>query len=107
MNAKPGSLTDPMTIVRELTSLPHRGATTEQERKAADIAQGYLERMGATVNRQKFRTVKTYISEVWWMVGGLALGLLLIPFAGWFAFGLVAVCAGLALIYFDWRHTPI
>jgi hypothetical protein len=107
MNEKSGLLTDPMTIVRELTSLPHRGATTEQERKAADIVQRYLARMGATVSRQKFRTAKTYISEVWWLVGGLALGLLLIPFASWFAFGLVAVCAGMALIYFDWRHTPV
>jgi len=107
MNEKSDLLTDPMTIVHELASLPHRGATTEQERKAADIVQRYLEGMGATVSRQKFRTAKTYISEVWWLVGGLALGLLLIPFASWLAFGLVAVCAGLALIYFDWRHTPV
>jgi hypothetical protein len=86
MNKKSDLHTDPMTIVQELASLPHRGATTEQERSAADIIQRYLERMGAKVSRQKFRTAKTYISEVWWLVGGLALGLLLIPYASWFAF---------------------
>ncbi|MFO7559174.1 MAG: M28 family peptidase [Desulfobacterales bacterium] len=107
MSNQSDRLIDPMTIVQELASLPHRGATTKQERKAADMVQRYLEGMGAAVTRQKFQTAKTYISEVWWLVGGLALGLLLIPLASWFAFGLVTVCAGLSLVYFDWRHTPV
>lgn len=28
---------DPMAIVRDLAALPHRGATTDQESRAADV----------------------------------------------------------------------
>jgi len=31
---------DPMAIVRDLAALPHRGATTDQERHAADLLTG-------------------------------------------------------------------
>lgn len=98
---------DPMVIVRDLSELPHRGATTAEERRAADILAGHLGRLGAVVDRQAFRTPKTYIWEVWWLAGGLITGLLLIPLASWYALALVALCAGLAIFHFDWRATPI
>ena len=98
---------DPMVIVRDLAALPHRGATTAQERRAADILEGHLQRLGATVERQSFITPKTYIWEVWWLIGGLAIGLLLIPVTAWFAFLLVASCTTMALLYFDWRASPV
>ncbi len=98
---------DPMNIVRELTALPHRGATTDEERRAADILEQRLKQLGATVERQLFRTPKTYISEVWWLVGGLALGLLLVPIWPWPSVQLVAAFAALAIHYFDWQASPI
>jgi len=98
---------EPMQIVRDLTALPHRGATTEQERRAADILENYLKQLGATVERQTFTTPKTYISEVWWLVGGLVLGLLLIPILSWLAFLWVTACVLLGLQYFDWRPSPV
>jgi len=104
----PSELTlDPMVIVRDLAALPHRGAATAQEQRAADILEGHLRRLGATVERQSFVTPKAYIWEVWWLIGGLVAGLLLVPIASWLAFLLVAACTVMALFYFDWRASPI
>ncbi|KPL21754.1 MAG: hypothetical protein AMJ93_08910, partial [Anaerolineae bacterium SM23_84] len=50
---------------------------------------------------------RTYITEVWWLVGGTALGLLLLPALSWLAFLLVGVSVGAALVYFDWRFSPV
>ncbi len=107
MNSQQDFLIDPIKIVRELVNLPHRGTTTAEERKAADILQGHLERLGATVERQRFRTSKTYISEVWWLLSILVLGLILIPYIPWIALGLVALSVVTSLLYFDWRPTPV
>jgi len=107
MNSEQDFLINPIKIVRELSDLPHRGTTTAAERKAADILQGHLERLGATVERQPFRTSKTYISEVWWLLSLLVLGLILIPYIPWIALGLVAIALVTSLLYFDWRTTPV
>jgi hypothetical protein len=96
-----------MDIVRELTTLPHRGAATEQERRAGEILAGYLEHLGAVVERQPFRTPKTYIPVTWWLISGIVSGLLLVPVAPWLALILVAISAGLTLHYFDWRASPV
>lgn len=107
MNGQQDFLIDPVNIADELADLPHRGTTTAEERKAADILQGHLERLGATVERQRFRTSKTYISEVWWLLSVLILGLILIPCISWIALGLVALSVVISLLYFDWRITPV
>lgn len=107
MNSRQDFLIDPIKIVRELAGLPHRGTTTAEERKAAEILQGHLERLGATVEQQRFRTSKTYISEVWWLLSILVLGLILIPYTSWIALGLVALSVVTSLLYFDWRTTPV
>jgi hypothetical protein len=98
---------DPMDIVRELAALPHRGATTNGERRAADILEQRLKQLGADVDRQPFLTPKTYVTEVWWLIGGMLVGLLLLPALPWPAFLLVAATAALALHYFDWRASPV
>jgi hypothetical protein len=96
-----------MAIVRDLAALPHRGATTDQESRAADVLEHYLRQLGASVERQPFVTPKTYISEVWSLVGGLILGLLLLPALSWVALLWIVVCVALALQYFDWRASPV
>jgi hypothetical protein len=107
MSTHSGRFVDPMDIVRELTALPHRGATTDQARLATDILERHLRQLGATVERQAFTTPKTYITEVWWLVGGVVAGLLLIPVLSWLALLLVGVCTAAALLYFDWRDSPV
>ncbi len=107
MATQPAHPVDPIDILRKLSDLPHRGATTEHEREAADILAHALEQLGAAVERQPFATPPTYITEVWWLVGGTALGLLVLPALSWLAFVLVAVSVGAALLYFDWRFSPV
>jgi len=107
MSTHSAPVLDPMDIVRELAALPHRGATTEQEGLAADILERHLRQLGATVERQPFTTPKTYITEIWWLVGGTVIGLLLLPILPGLAFLLVAVCVAASLLYFDWRASPV
>ncbi len=107
MSSASSASLDTMAIVRDLAALPHRGATTAQERQAADILERHLQSLGASVERQGFVTPKTYVSEVWWLIGALEAGLLLIPFLGWLAFAWVALCVALAWHYFDWRASPV
>lgn len=98
---------DPISIIEKLTALPHRGATTAMEKKAADILEGILRSMGATVERQIFKTPVTYVWEVWWIAGGICLGLLLAPAVPWVGLAVVAFLAVSAALYFDWRSSPV
>jgi hypothetical protein len=98
---------DTMAIVRELAALPHRGATTANEKRAAELLARALQALGARVERQPFKTAKTYISEVWWLLGALSLTLILTPFIAWIAFALMLLITATALRYFDWRSSPL
>ncbi len=107
MNTLSASNIDPMALVRELSSLPHRGATTDMEKKAAGILEQTLRQAGADVEIQSFITPKTYITEVWWIVGAICFGLAMAPFIPWPALALVTLAVGLAWLNFDWHHTPL
>jgi acetylornithine deacetylase/succinyl-diaminopimelate desuccinylase-like protein len=98
---------DPMIIVRNLTSLPHRGTGTPWEKKAADIIENLLTSMGAHVERQVFKTPKTYIWEVLWLILFISGGLLTTPFLSWFSVGILAFATVSSFLYFDWRASPI
>jgi|GEM_PF-667566 len=92
-------------ILRGLTDLPHRGAATAGEAKAADFLEGKLAEAGYETERQTFRTSLTYIYEVWWMLLPMIGALLLLPVYPMPAFA-VALFSGLSLIlYFDWRRS--
>jgi hypothetical protein len=75
-------------FLRDLCRLPHRGAATPNEREAARLLQTYLAEMGAEVRSEAFQTPKTYVTVVYWLIGGLLAGLALIPVTG-VAVGLV------------------
>jgi len=90
-------------VIEKLCSLPHRGATTENERIAAGYISQFIERIGGKAETQGFKTSVTYIYEVWWMLGLLIFGLLLIPFAKFAAFFTVTVSVVSLFFYFDWR----
>lgn len=96
-----------LDILRDLTRLPHRGAATPCEREAADLLRQHLVDMGAEVRLQPFRTPKTYVTVVYWLIGGLVLGLLLIRPGAWWTPALVWVYVVLAWLYFNWRYSPV
>ena len=98
---------DPMGVVRELAALPHRGATTVNEKKAAEILTRSLQSLGASVERQDFRTPKTYISEVWWMLAAMTLTLIFTPYLSWIALVIILFIVISAFRYFDWRSSPL
>ncbi|GAB3010784.1 M28 family metallopeptidase [Spirosoma pulveris] len=94
------------TMLEELTALPHRGAATSNEGKAAALLQGYLSDMGAVVRKEPFDTPKTYATIVYWLIGGILTGLALIPVTG-VAIGLVWYFIWLGWLYFNWRYSFI
>ena len=62
--------------------------------------------MGATVRTEAFQTPKTYATIVYWLIGGLLVGLALVPVTG-VAVGLVVYFAWLAWQYFNWQYSFI
>lgn len=98
---------DPMTIVRQLTQLEHRGATTPNERRAAEMLRGELTRLGASVELETFRSPRSYLWPTWWLLGGLIVGLLLVSVAPLAGLALAALAAAWTWHYFDWRASPI
>lgn len=101
------SVPEPLTIIRRLTSLPHRGTGTPQEKQAADIIETILKSSGASVERQQFKTSKTYIREVLILTVLIATGLISADWFPVFSIGLLVFCAVSALLYFDWRPSPL
>lgn len=97
---------DPISFLRDLCRLPHRGAATRNETKAANLLADTLGTLGAVVSREPFQTPKTYATIVYWLIGGLLTGLALVPVTG-VAVGLVAYFSWLAWHYFNWRYSFI
>lgn len=95
-----------LNILRDLTRLPHRGAATPHETAAADLLTDTLAEMGAEVRTEPFQTPRTYVTVVYWLIGGLLTGLALVPVTG-VAVGLVWYFVWLAWRYFNWRYSFI
>ncbi len=96
-----------MDLLRELTSLPHRGAGTAEELRAAEMLQAHLRAMGAESSLRPFSTPRTYITEVWWLLSALIAGLLLVPVLRYLALLWLVAVVCTALAYFDWRETIV
>lgn len=94
-------------MLHDLTRLPHRGAATPCEREAADLLSQHLVDMGADVRLEPFRTPKTYVTVVYWLIGGVVLGLLLIRPGAWWTPALIWVYVVMAWLYFNWRYSPV
>ena len=62
--------------------------------------------MGATVRTEPFQTPKTYVTVVYWLIGGLLAGLALLPVTG-VAVGLVWYFVWMAWRYFNWQYAFI
>lgn len=99
-------LTISSSILLGLARLPHRGAATPHEVAAADLLTDTLAGMGADVRIEPFQTPRTYVTVVYWLVGGLLAGLAMVPVTG-VAAGLVWYFVWLAWRYFNWRYSFI
>ena len=91
-------------FLRRLTALPHRGAITPHGAAAARLLQTTLADLGATVRTEPFQTPATYVTVVYWLMGGLLAGLALVPVTG-VAVGLVWYFVLMAWRYFNWRYS--
>lgn len=95
----------PEEIVQKLASFKHRGTATEAEPLVLEFLSSLFPEK--QVKKQAFKTPKTYISVVWWLIGGLSLGLLFLltfPFVG---VVLTFLFVTMALLYFNWYASPV
>jgi hypothetical protein len=79
---------------------------TPGEQQAREILEPHLKSFGADTERQPFRTQKTYLTTLNWILGGIVVGLLLVPYWGLGATLLVLAGAVSGWMFFDWRRSP-
>ncbi len=95
----------PKQIVEKLASFPNRGVATENEPKVLDFLTQLFD--SKEVSKESFRTPKTYISVVWWLIGGIVVGLLSLNFLPILGVILVPIFDLMAFLYFNWYASPI
>lgn len=89
-------------FLRELCAFPHRGSTTQEERKAASLIRGKLEEFGYKVIVQEFRATKDnfYLLPVQVLFLAIVAGLLSLFFSlSWLS--LLLLVYGLALLFLE------
>lgn len=94
-------------VLADLCAIPHRGAGTTGEQQALEILERHLQSLGASSERQPFRTPKTYLTTVGWFLGSIIGGLLLAPYWGLWAALLTVAGTISGWLYFDWRLSPV
>lgn len=95
----------PKQIVEKLTSFPNRGVATKNEAPVLDfLTQQFTNQI---VSRESFRTPKTYISVVWWLILGLSAGLICLNFSSILGLVITFVFVTMAMLYFNWYASPV
>ncbi|WP_435356497.1 M28 family metallopeptidase [Emticicia sp. SJ17W-69] len=92
-------------IVEKLASFPNRGVATPNEIQVLDFLTQLF--TNQTVSRESFRTPKTYVSVVWWLILGLATGLICLNFSPILGLVLTFIFVTMALLYFNWYASPV
>ena len=95
----------PEQIVEKLASFPHRGAATKNEAPVLDYLSSLFPNQ--EVSKEAFRTPKTYISIVLWLITGLVVGLLSLNFSPVAGLFLVLIFVTMAMLYFNWYASPV
>lgn len=90
----------PQEIVKRLTAFPHRGTGTQYEKLVLDFLVNLFDNQ--QVSKESFSTPRTYISVVWWLIGGLCIGLLLLNISPIIGLLLVVGFVILAFLYLNW-----
>jgi len=94
---------DPKQLLEKLTEFPHRGVGSKSNAKAAEVIAEELKSADFGVEYQSFRTLPTYLPIVYWLIGGITVGLLTVQWLSLASVLIVAVFAVNGLLYFDWR----
>jgi acetylornithine deacetylase/succinyl-diaminopimelate desuccinylase-like protein len=94
---------DHRLLLEKLTEFPHRAVGSKSNAKAGEIITEVLKTTGFAVQAQTFRTPPTYLPIVYWLIGGITVGLLTIQWLDWAAVALVVIFSVNGLLYFDWR----
>jgi hypothetical protein len=95
----------PKQIVEKLASFPNRGVATPHEIPVLDYLMNLFPEQ--EVIRESFKTPKTYISIVWWLIGGLVVGLLALNFSPIVGLFLTLIFVTMAMLYFNWYASPV
>jgi len=78
-----------MEILNQLATLPHRGATTEEEKRAADLLKQNLTAQNIPAELESFRASSSYSWEVILFSATMIAGLLISPFLSKFGTAIV------------------
>lgn len=95
----------PKQIVEKLASFPNRGIATENEIPVLDFLTQLF--VNQQVIRESFRTPKTYISVVWWLILGLSAGLICLNFSSILGLVITFLFVAMAMLYFNWYASPV
>lgn len=92
-------------IVEQLCQFPNRAIGSKQEEAVLSfISQQFDQKW---VKKESFYSPKTYISIVWYLVLGIALGLICLNFSTFIGLILVFLFVTMAMLYFNWYASPI
>ncbi|WP_259016164.1 M28 family metallopeptidase [Emticicia fluvialis] len=92
-------------IVEKLAAFPNRGVATANEIPVLEYLSSLFPEYD--VSKEAFRTPKTYISIVWWLIGGLFAGLLTLNFSPIAGLFITLIFVTLAMLYFNWYASPV
>ncbi len=92
-------------IVEQLCQLPNRAIGSKHEEAVLSIlSHGFDQEW---IKKEAFYSPKTYISIVWYLVLGIALGLICLNFNTIIGLILVFFFVTMALLYFNWYASPV
>jgi hypothetical protein len=96
-------------FLQKLTDFPHRGTGTIYDRQTANLISQTIADLGFNVREQTFKTPKTYVSVVYWLISSLIIALVTPYQFGFSWFGLLwtLLIVFNALLYFDWRYSSV
>lgn len=95
--------TNTQPLLTQLTAFQHRGVGSKSNTKAGEMLTKTLSTLGFSVQEHSFRTPPTYLPIVYWLIGGITLGLISVQWGGIVSVFVVAIFAINGLLYFDWR----
>jgi acetylornithine deacetylase/succinyl-diaminopimelate desuccinylase-like protein len=95
----------PKQIVEKLASFSNRGVATENEASVLDFLTQLFNNQN--VSRESFRTPKTYISVVWWLIFGLSAGLIGLNFSSILGLVITFLFVTMSMLYFNWYASPV
>lgn len=95
----------PKQIVEKLSAFPNRAIATENETSVLNFLSQLF--VNQQVSKEAFRTPKTYIIVIWWLISGVSIGLICLNFSAILGLILTLIFVTLALLYFNWYASPV